>query len=446
MFLLFAIALLSTLSNADERRNLQVNSGSLGLKACVQADVKVKNDEKCCEGLVATPGEGFLAEINWCRVAATINAVTQMTTTQAPVNPVTPASATTTLLPVTPITSAADTQSPVTSVTPASATTTPLPALPVTTSIAARPVTEAPPQCTQSSWTDIKNNVKCDDCKALVSSSVHKSCHDFCQAQEGGLSCVGAFEDLRDTCEHSRTYRCKDDLRKITADMLCQCAKKESVPCHWVGFETGKHATGTPMNFAKGDSKKTTASAVVCKELCENLTECNGVEYNISSGECHIFSGVAGLHTPNSENISTSWCAPTTETTEETGTTNKATTTDKATPTDKVNTETTDKATTDKVNTETTDKATTTPTDKATITPTDKATTTPTDKATTTPGVVTPTITPVCAANGAHNPNSQFYLSHRGGCPTKKQMIENERECEAAASVTYTQITRLPSG
>jgi len=407
MFLLFAIALLSTLSNADERRNLQVNSGSLGLKACVQADVKVKNDEKCCEGLVATPGEGFLAEINWCRVAATINAVTQMTTTQAPVNPVTPASATTTLLPVTPITSAADTQSPVTSVTPASATTTPLPALPVTTSIAARPVTEAPPQCTQSSWTDIKNNVKCDDCKALVSSSVHKSCHDFCQAQEGGLSCVGAFEDLRDTCEHSRTYRCKDDLRKITADMLCQCAKKESVPCHWVGFETGKHATGTPMNFAKGDSKKTTASAVVCKELCENLTECNGVEYNISSGECHIFSGVAGLHSPNSENISTSWCASTIETTKETGTT--------------------DKATTDKVNTETTDKATT-------------------NKATTTPGVVTPTITPVCAANGAHNPNSQFYLSHRGGCPTKKQMIENERECEAAASVTYTQITRLPSG
>merc|ERR1740124_2060116 len=172
---------MSTLSYADERRNLmEVNSGSLGLKACVQADVKVKNDEKCCEGLVATPGEGFLAEINWCRVAATTNAVTQMTTTQAPVNPVTPASATTTLLPVTPITSAADTQSPVTSVTPASATTTllpvtpitsaagtqspvtsvtpasatttPLPALPVTTPIAARPVTEAPPQCTQSSW------------------------------------------------------------------------------------------------------------------------------------------------------------------------------------------------------------------------------------------------------------------------------------------------------
>merc|ERR1740124_542219 len=109
---------MSTLSYADERRNLmEVNSGSLGLKACVQADVKVKNDEKCCEGLVATPGEGFLAEINWCRVAATTNAVTQMTTTQAPVNPVTPA---------------ADTQSPVTSVTPASATTTLLPVTPIT--------------------------------------------------------------------------------------------------------------------------------------------------------------------------------------------------------------------------------------------------------------------------------------------------------------------------
>merc|ERR1740124_1022847 len=35
--------------------------------ACVKAEVKVKDDEECCEGLVKSPGQGMLASMNWCR-------------------------------------------------------------------------------------------------------------------------------------------------------------------------------------------------------------------------------------------------------------------------------------------------------------------------------------------------------------------------------------------
>jgi len=275
-------------------------------------------------------------------------------------------------------------------------------------------VTLKPTQCNQSSWTGVKNNVVCDDCTALVSTSDYACCDDFCRSQDrafelDGLSCVGAFEDWKDTCQHSRTLRCDDDLREITADMLCQCHKTEILPCKWTDNGEGKNVTGDAMNFPNGKSFKITDSIIGCKEFCENIKLCNGVQYNSEAGgQCYLFSGVTRLRSTTSDTrskTSSAFCAPAdyVEITDDPTT---------AVPTTAV-------------------PITSSPTTGAPHISTAVPTSAPTTQA---PVTTKPSAGTCSAASGSRNPNTQFYVSYKHGCPSESQMMQSEEECEAAAS------------
>ena len=72
-------------------------------------------------------------------------------------------------------------------------------------------------------WDNVRK--VCDeDCKALVYlKDNYSTCTNFCAAQNGGLTCVGAWEEYSNTCRVKKPLTC-DDVVRNTSDTICECA------------------------------------------------------------------------------------------------------------------------------------------------------------------------------------------------------------------------------
>jgi len=73
-------------------------------------------------------------------------------------------------------------------------------------------------QCTTSLWDDVK--LECGPCKVLADRMSRRSCTEYCE--ENGLSCIAAWEEVKDNCEVKETRRC-DQLGGRTSDIICEC-------------------------------------------------------------------------------------------------------------------------------------------------------------------------------------------------------------------------------
>ena len=71
----------------------------------------------------------------------------------------------------------------------------------------------------------------CGECKVLVDnfeSTYGGHCTNYCQAL--GMRCVGAWEEVNDTCEEASAESCDHHMHGsdggaiVTSDAICQCA------------------------------------------------------------------------------------------------------------------------------------------------------------------------------------------------------------------------------
>eukprot|EP00494_Astrolonche_serrata_P028927 UN29194 len=95
--------------------------------------------------------------------------------------------------------------------------------------------------CRMDQWNDVK--VLCDGCTSLANNMyAHKTCDNYCAAQEGGMRCVGAWEENSDDCNKIEEHTCDFDFADMgTSDALCKCVYKPPV-CNedvtqWVDYD-----------------------------------------------------------------------------------------------------------------------------------------------------------------------------------------------------------------
>jgi len=82
--------------------------------------------------------------------------------------------------------------------------------------------------CDEASWPDKDHGLVCGECKVLVNrfSSFYKTCDGYCHSV--GRQCVGAWEELGDTCIALYGMRCDQSL--ASSDAICQCGARVSEP------------------------------------------------------------------------------------------------------------------------------------------------------------------------------------------------------------------------
>lgn len=78
--------------------------------------------------------------------------------------------------------------------------------------------------CEESTWPDKDHDLVCGECKVLVNrfKSHYKTCSGYCERV--GRSCVGAWEELNDTCTVKHSMTCDTDL--ASSDAICQCGSE----------------------------------------------------------------------------------------------------------------------------------------------------------------------------------------------------------------------------
>eukprot|EP00494_Astrolonche_serrata_P002133 UN02139 len=74
----------------------------------------------------------------------------------------------------------------------------------------------------------------CGPCTVLADEMDHfKTCDAYCAAQEGGLKCIGAWEEVDEECGIISTHDCFTDFgdEVDTSDALCKCVGHNPVDC-----------------------------------------------------------------------------------------------------------------------------------------------------------------------------------------------------------------------
>jgi hypothetical protein len=88
--------------------------------------------------------------------------------------------------------------------------------------------------CDEDAWPDKDHGLVCGECKVLVNlfeKNYGGLCSTYCAAV--GRTCVGAYEEVDDTCEVERVEACDQAFAKPTTDAICEC-----------GAETGANGGG----------------------------------------------------------------------------------------------------------------------------------------------------------------------------------------------------------
>lgn len=104
------------------------------------------------------------------------------------------------------------------STTTASPTTTVVPLTTKTTASASK--------CEEHRWPDLDNHVTCGACKVLVTNMNRKyqTCSAYCGSI--GRDCLGAWEEVQDSCVVKSTETCDHRFGSYTSDAICQCSDR----------------------------------------------------------------------------------------------------------------------------------------------------------------------------------------------------------------------------
>merc|ERR1712125_203467 len=80
--------------------------------------------------------------------------------------------------------------------------------------------------CDEQSWPDKDRGLVCGDCKVLVDKfkSKYKTCNGYCAQLD--RSCVGAWDEIDDTCTEKGQMGCDEELD--TSDVICECSPQMS--------------------------------------------------------------------------------------------------------------------------------------------------------------------------------------------------------------------------
>jgi len=83
-----------------------------------------------------------------------------------------------------------------------------------------------------SAWPNVKNDVTCDNCTALVQGQNYGyRCDTYCESF--GHVCMGAWEEEANSCTKGETFGCDSPVTKKdgnpTSDMLCHCKQRAEV-------------------------------------------------------------------------------------------------------------------------------------------------------------------------------------------------------------------------
>eukprot|EP00494_Astrolonche_serrata_P022038 UN22293 len=90
--------------------------------------------------------------------------------------------------------------------------------------------------------------------------NTYRTCEAYCQAQEDGLECVGAWEEDSETCVKLSQHECDFDFGVFTSDALCEC-QPPTVACP-EGHEkrlvalTGLECWNLPSSYASSDGRR----------------------------------------------------------------------------------------------------------------------------------------------------------------------------------------------
>eukprot|EP00808_Paulinella_micropora_P028148 g17081.t1 len=149
-------------------------------------------------------------------------------------------------------------------------------------------------ECNEESWDDYVTT--CGTCRVLTGSA-HSlgSCNWFCGAQQDGLICIGAWEEVDNTCAQSTQYSCGTDFyaQLGTSDMICECASEENEPDKCSVKPDWDLTSGGPHGRYCGSCKAVTFTAWkyrTCEKFCaeqEDGRACKAAwtDYN---GRCGI--------------------------------------------------------------------------------------------------------------------------------------------------------------
>lgn len=126
------------------------------------------------------------------------------------------------------------------------------------------------PSCDEGSWPDRDHALVCGSCKVLVDhfSSVYKTCQGYCSRI--GRQCVGAWEEIDDTCNVLHDLTC--DQQIDSSDAICECSPEVDL-CY-------DSLTHVASDEGEGVGSEVTAQSVEeCKRRCNEDDECNSFAY-----------------------------------------------------------------------------------------------------------------------------------------------------------------------
>jgi hypothetical protein len=108
-------------------------------------------------------------------------------------------------------------------------------------SVSQKPATNS--ACKIASWADKKHGdttadaaySTCDTCTVLISTSTYKTCTSYCAAQQGGLVCAGAWDEVLDSCQKkilndgTSPLTCASTYSR-SSDFMCKCCPASGCP------------------------------------------------------------------------------------------------------------------------------------------------------------------------------------------------------------------------
>jgi len=137
--------------------------------------------------------------------------------------------------------------------------------------------------CDEAGWPDIDHGLVCGDCKVLVNNfqATYQTCDGYCQSLN--LQCVGAWDEVLDTCQELNTMMCDETLD--SSDAICQCGPSSATPESSPTTTEASHAaTCSESQWPDLDHN------LVCGD-CKVLVD----EFDSKYGTCEGYCGRLGL-------------------------------------------------------------------------------------------------------------------------------------------------------
>jgi len=109
--------------------------------------------------------------------------------------------------------------------------------------------------CNVSSWTNKKHGdttaaapySTCDTCTVMISTTTYSTCNAYCAAQQGGLTCAGAWDEVLDSCikkevNGASPLTCSSAYSFSSNDIMCKCCPASGCPAATSGSSRSSSA------------------------------------------------------------------------------------------------------------------------------------------------------------------------------------------------------------